>query len=362
VCTQSFLCVLICYSEGDMLLRVLFAVLLVSGLPSVASAASLYLNPASTTLHRGDSVTVAVRVDVDEAAGECVNAVDGVLTYSESVQPVDISTGESILSMWVEAPNIDAVNRRITFAGGIPNGYCGRIAGDPRLSNVVLEVVFRSPGLQIGGGAAADRATVEIAPESAVYLNDGIGTQASLTTFPATITLLKTPGATLQDDWRTSVQNDDIPPREFSVALERDPVAFNGQYYIVFNTSDKETGISHYEVMEEPIADLGRFSWGRADAPWVTERSPYVLKDQSLNSVVRVRALDKAGNEYVATLVPEESMRTLSTERLLTYILVAVTGALLVIVLIVITLVVRRVRRRKALSVDDTPSVPPPHP
>ena len=41
-----------------------------------AEAASLYIDPGMTSLNRGDSITMSVRLDVDEAADECVNAVD----------------------------------------------------------------------------------------------------------------------------------------------------------------------------------------------------------------------------------------------------------------------------------------------
>jgi hypothetical protein len=237
------------------------------------SAASLYIDPAMPTINRGDSVTLAVRIDTDEAAGECINAVDAVITYDASIQPVDVSLGSSIFSVWVEEPKIDTVNRTITFAGGIPNGYCGRIEGDPRLSNIIAEIVFRSPGLQIGGGESSNVAAVAFAPESNVYLNDGQGTLAALTSFGSTITLERTPGQDITDNWRKAVQNDTNPPQEFSVSLERDTLAFEGKYFIVFNTTDKETGLSHYEVIEEPVSDLGRFSWGRADAPWIIARS-----------------------------------------------------------------------------------------
>ena len=121
-------------------------------LPLATDAASLYIDPASSSIARGDAIKLSVRLDTDEAAGECVNAVDGVIHYSENIAPVDISIGDSILSMWVEQPIINSIDRTITFAGGIPNGYCGRIAGDPRLTNVVAELVFRVPGLTIGAG------------------------------------------------------------------------------------------------------------------------------------------------------------------------------------------------------------------
>jgi hypothetical protein len=344
--------------------RILLGLLFASPLYTV-SAATLYIDPPLPTINRSDSITLSVRVDTDEAAGECVNAVDAVIHYDPSIQPVDVSLGDSIFSVWVEPPKINPENRTITFAGGIPNGYCGRIEGDPRLSNVIAKIVFRSPGLQIGGGDEANTATVSFGDESQVYLNDGQGTLAALTTYPSKITLERTPGQTITDSWRESVQNDMTPPQQFGIALERDTKAFDGKYFIVFNTSDKETGISHYEVMEEPLSEFGRFAWGGADAPWIEARSPYVLSDQSLNSTIRVRALDKAGNEYIATYVPLESERKMSTETLYGYVAIAVG---LTVIGVLGMIVWQWVRRRKAKSVlagevgDDGNTQPPQSP
>jgi hypothetical protein len=311
-----------------------------------AHAASLYIDPAFSSLSRGDSITMAVRLDTDEATEECINAVDGVITYSENITPVDVSMGDSIFSIWVEEPVINKENRTITFAGGIPNGYCGRIPGDPRLTNTLVKLIFRSPGFSIGGTAGSSTATVAFAPETTAYMNDGFGTKAELAMYGSSIDLSDTAGATLEDSWRDAVVTDTIAPEQFSIALEKGETAFQGKYYIVFNTSDKQTGIDQYQVIEEPLTSKWSFDWGRADAPWVTARSPYILDDQSLNSVIRVKAIDKAGNEYIATLVPEESMRSISTQNIIMY---AGLGLLALLVLAIAGTLARLfLKRRKA--------------
>ncbi len=309
-------------------------------------AATLYIDPGIATLYRGDAITTAVRIMPDQETGECINAADVVISYPETIQPVDISIGKSIFSVWVEDPVINKETRTITFAGGVPNGYCGRVDGDPSLTNVLAEIVFRSPGLQIGAPSVGNQAVIEFAPETQVFLNDGQGTRADLVTLPSTLTLESTSGTNLVDSWREAVRDDNVPPEEFSITLERDPVAFAGEYFIVFSTSDKQTGISHYEIMEEPLTEFGQFAWGRADAPWIKAVSPYVLKDQSLNSTIRVRAFDKAGNEYVATLVPDESLRTVSQTALITY----GAGALVLVFLILFALAIWFWFRRRSKS------------
>jgi hypothetical protein len=314
-----------------------------------SQAATLYIDPASSTINRGDAITTAVRLMPDKEQGECINVVDAVITYSENIQPIDVSIGRSIFSMWVERPTIDKENRRITFAGGIPNGYCGRVEGDPMLTNVLAEIIFRSPGLQVGSSESGNQATIDFGNETQALLNDGQGTLAPITTFGSTITLEKTAGATIADDWRESVKADNIPPEKFSISLNKDKngINFNGRYFIDFITTDKQTGISHYEVMEEPIAKFDSFTWGGVDVPWIEVNSPYVLKDQSLNSIVRIKALDKAGNEYIATLVPDESLKTISKNEIIAY---SFLGGFILIVTILIIFLIIWYRKKKLLK------------
>jgi len=318
-------------------------------------AASLYMEPNSVEIQLGDTIAVSVRLDTDE--DECVNTIDGVITYSPNIEPVDTSRGNSIMSLWIQDPTIDKQKRTISFAGGIPNGYCGRIPGDPRLSNVIVELLFRSPGMVIGAVSDSDLALIDFSPETRVLLNDGFGTDAQLTTYGAEINLLKTVSNRLTNEWSDRVGADNLPPEKFSIYLERTPNAFSNKYYIVFNTTDKQSGIDHYEVIEESLEESNFFNWGAADAPWVKARSPYVLKDQSLNSTIRVRAIDKAGNEYIATLIPDESQRSLSTEGKIMIALVLTAVTVFFTTALIVWFWVQRRKRREENNVDKNSSV-----
>lgn len=332
--------------------RILGAVLLMVFLltPEMsAHAASLYMSPNVAELYPGDTIAIAVRLDTE--ADECINVVDAVIEYDPALVPVDISTGQSILPLWVEQPAIDAANNRITLAGGIPNGYCGRIQGDPRLTNEVVKIIFQSPGLRIGFGDVNPTSSVRFSDSSALYLNDGKGTKADTLLLGAEVFSHKKPGPETVNEWSTLVLADDATPEKFSITLQKDEVVFGGKYFIVFNTTDKQTGIAHYEVIEEPLSQAKFFTWGRVDAPWAKVRSPYVLKDQTLNSTIRVKALDKAGNEYIATLVPDTSVRTMSFERQVEIGLIGVSVFIMLTILILLIFVF--VKRRKKSVVDE---------
>ena len=285
-------------------MRYFFLLLFLLGLSTPATqAATLYMDPNTASLNRGDAVKIAVRLDTDEAAGECINAVDAVIAYSDSIIPVDISVGKSILPIWVESPVINKENKTISFAGGIPNGYCGRVAGDPTLTNTLVEIFFRAPGLQIGGGEERFTGSVQFTDATTAYLNDGQGTKANLRTLGASVTLADSVGASIIDPWSGDIQADTIVPEEFSASVEE----IDNAWYVVFNTTDKQTGISHYEVIEESQRESKLFGFGAANAPWEETKSPHRLRDQNRSSVIRVRAIDKAGNEYVTTIPIDES-------------------------------------------------------
>jgi len=316
----------------------------------VANAATLYMDPNTVSLNRGDAAKVSVRLDTDEAAGECINAIDAVISYSANIIPVDISIGKSIFPIWVEAPTINKENNTISFAGGIPNGYCGRVQGDPNLTNTLVEIFFRAPGMQVGGGDERTAATAQFTDETTAYLNDGAGTPAQLQKIGANFTLGDSIGSEILDPWSGDVQNDNIPPEEFSATVEK----IDNKWFVVFNTTDKQTGISHYEVIEETISQSQLFDFGAATAPWVETRSPHLLKDQTRNSVVRVKAIDKAGNEYVATVPVDESARrfTLTTDVMI--VASGVLVGLLVLFILGYWLMRRRRMKKLAAAADET--------
>lgn len=311
------------FSRGVFLFVV--ATFFILSAPAQVSAALLYFDPGEANVYRGDTVTLALRIDTDE--GECINAVDAVINYDASLKAIDVSRGESILNLWVQNPTIDEAAHTISFAGGVPGGYCGRIPGDPRLTNVIAELVFQSPGFVIGAGNNPS-GRVWVDEKSQVFLHDGLGTNADVRLQDAKINLMPNAGTENSDTWRAEVSADGEIPSDFSITLSKDDVAFSGKYFITFNATDKQSGIDHYEVMEEPIEEYNSFTWGRADAPWIITESPYVLKDQSLNSTIRVRALDKAGNERMETLIPDNALRSISQGTMLMWLVVGISTVL----------------------------------
>lgn len=274
----------------------------------VFAVSNVYLDPGSGVYGEGNTFSTKVRIDPIDA---CINAVDIILNYpANSIKAIDVTRGESILTLWTVEPTIDEANGTVQFSGGLPGGYCGRVDGDPGFTNVLAEIIFQVPGFSVGP-PPEQFGEIIFSSSSQVLLNDGLGTPAEVIFQNSSFERVPPGQGSGSQDWFQILASDTTQPEPFSVELVRDPTVFDGQWYLVWNTLDKQSGIDHYEVYETDLDNRG-FVVGKKDKPaqWVRGSSPYVLLDQSLNSLVTVKAIDKAGNERVSTKIPEDSIRT----------------------------------------------------
>jgi len=111
----------------------------------------------------------------------------------------------------------------------------------------------------------------------------------------------------LGKDWQKEVSRframiDVTSPEEFKPEIGKASAVFEGKYFIAFSTIDKQTGIDYYEILEADKRGYQRGTIRKAE--WKKGSSPYLLEDQSLRSVIKVKAVDKAGNERIEEIVP----------------------------------------------------------
>ncbi len=251
-------------------------------IPTITEAAVLYLEPTEGEHYQEDTFIVTAKIDTEE---ECINTVEGNLNFSQDIlEVVDFSQGSSILTIWVKKPEILQNSGLISFTGGIPGGYCGRLPGDPGESNLLGKIIFKVKNQKLG------TAKVEFLDSSQVLLNDGFGTPAKLTLQGATFTILSGVSEFPKEEWLQELKKDTVSPEPFEIEINQDPLIFEGKYFIIFSTNDKQTGIDYYEVKE-----------GERD--WKIAESPYLLEDQGLTSIIKVKAVDKAGNERIAEII-----------------------------------------------------------
>jgi len=275
---------------------IIFSIFIFLFLPLVAKGAILYFEPSKGEHHLGDTFIVDLRIDTE---GECINTVKAIISFPKDLlEAKDFSTGNSILTLWLETPKIDQKEGLISFVGGIPGGFCGPLPGEPEKPNLLGRIIFRV----VSRNVSRSLAQVAFRNDSQVLLNDGFGTPAKLTLKEAIFTILPEKAEVSKEEWQEELAKDDIPPEPFEIKISQDPSIFGGKYFIVFSTTDKQTGIDHYEVAEQ------RRTLRQTTLNWKRAESPYLLEDQSLKSKILVKAVDKAGNERIAEYIPPQKL------------------------------------------------------
>jgi len=256
-------------------------------IPLKTEAVFLYLEPSEEKVQPGQTFIVKIKIDNEE---ECINTVSVNLNYDKYfLDVVDFFQGESIVTLWLNPPEIDKEKGEISFSGGIPGGYCGKIPGDPGETDILGKIIFRVPGM-ILEQEEDNIAEVVFSENSEALLNDGFGTKADINFKGAELEVLKE-SYSGPDIWKEEISKDNIPPEEFEILISNNPEIFGGKYFIIFQTQDKQTGIDYYEVKE------GEYTWKEAE-------SPYLLEDQDLKSIIKVKAIDRAGNERISENFP----------------------------------------------------------
>ncbi len=297
--------------KNNILSIFLFFFVLFSALPLIGQAAELYLEPAQGEYHQDDTFIAEVRLNTE---GEYINVAKVDLTFPQDILEVkDFSKGNSILTLWVEEPSFSNQSGRVSFAGGIPAGYQG---WDGLLGRTIFRVKQQ--------GTGDKKVKIEFLVSSQVLLNDGLGTPAELKTKGAIFSILpERLEIPPEDKWQEEIEKDNIPPESFKIEVSQDPSVFEGKYFLSFSTTDKQTGVDYYEIKE-----------GERD--WKKGESPYLLEDQRLRSIIKVRAVDMAGNERIETIEPPKKP--------FPYWLI-----LIIIGLVIIIWIIRKLKRSKNL-------------
>jgi hypothetical protein len=191
-------------------------------------------------------------------SGESINAWQGTISFSGAI-PKNVITEGSVSLFWQTPPNISG--NEVSWSGGVPGGF----SGDGILFKIILEE---------GSGKAV------FSKDTSAYLNDGTGRAAS-----STLESLNLFSGAAQ------IYKDINPPLAFRPQVLKIKSIFQGQPVAVFITTDKESGISHYEIKEYTTqGELG----------WHTAQSPYLI-NQGVKEL-QIKAVDNFGNVRLETL------------------------------------------------------------
>ena len=270
--------------------------------PGFAFASNIYIDTSHSNFFIGDTIMFSVRVDSEN---KNINAIEGrvLLDYlAESASLIDINTAGSKFSLWPSKPLPSVDNTNISFAGGTPGGFKSK---DAIIFNIVLK-------LQKAG-------QITLVPDNlSVYLNDGKGTKDGVRINNFVIDVLpKKLDSQSVDDWNNLTSNDKTLPEPFEIYLGQEGSVFEGKKFLSFSTTDSQSGIAYYEVVE-------------GDLPPVRSNGTYVLQEQNKSVKVTIIAYDLAGNA-------RESIYT-STPHTISYAIIIIT----IIILLIIVMVIRK--------------------
>lgn len=243
---------------------------------SAARAATVSIVPAGRD-------AFAIQLDT---AGASVNTVALTLSFDPRTFSVSaVNDGGSVIDLWIAPPSFSNASGTIDLAGIVPGGIV-------TASGTIATVDFAPAN---GGSAVLPGPTLAT---GTVLLNDGKGTPAPLSYMNSMLA----PAASSSVPGIRSV--DTVPPDPFVPKIASAPYLFGGSYFLVFSTTDRNAGISHYEVLEVPTNPAMHVRSG-----WVVAQSPYLLQDQTLSSNIYVRAVDTAGNFRVVEVPAEHPYR-----------------------------------------------------
>lgn len=241
-------------------------------IPLSARAASFDILTDTKTLKLGQQFKATVVINT---RGEPINAVSGKINYSQdNLRLIKILEGGSAINFWVDKPTIS--DHPVAFSGITPGGFIG--------DNIkIFDLLFKT--------VAAGRTDINIS-EMAALLNNGLGTSTSVKMTALNLNISVATGLIVNEPDLI----DNNPPEVFLPTVDRAKEIFDNQWFLVFATQDKESGIERYEVAE---------SWTifkNQDLRWKNAQSPYRLTDQSRRSNIFVMAVDKNNNFRLATL------------------------------------------------------------
>ncbi len=253
-------------------------------MPWSVFGASINFEPNSVSVPQQGSYTVTIIMDTE---GESLNAVDGTVLLADQLgNDFTITDSASVVTYWVERPTWDPNTRSIKFSGAIPGGFNGQ--------NGILFSIVLPP---YSGSKLNNAITVT---DVHSYINDGLGTPQKISGNQFELGLVTDPvDPSITDQlYIDNKRADSIPPEMFSPQISKEETAYDGKWFISFATTDKQSGIDHYELQESVS---GRIDSGN----WKTVSSPYILEDQELHSFVFITAIDRQGNERVIKVFPK---------------------------------------------------------
>lgn len=239
-----------------------------------AFAAEVFFDAKNKSFASGEEFLAQVFLNTKE---ESLNAIEGKIVFPTDLLEVrEIRDGNSSVNFWIEKPHT-LQSGIIVFSGITPGGLLDT-------KEFIFSVIFRAK--KEGSGAIEIR-------DTKVLRNDGKGTEAKTRILNLEFRILESESQISNSKFQTPLDTE--PPEDFKPIIVSDQNIFDGKYFLVFATQDKASGIDHYEARE------GQWGW------FSVSESPYLLKHQSLDRKIFIKAVDKSDNERVVTISAQKA-------------------------------------------------------
>ncbi len=253
--------------------------LFVSAAPTPAHAAQLYFDTQEMTVGTSGQFVAALNITAEES----VNTLTVTVPIPEEFTILDVSTGNSVMPIFLDKPTYDEQTRMLTFSGIIPGGFTGK---GGRLVTIFMQANTERM-------ATSDEVTFQVSARGTkVYLNLPEPREDSLILPAQTLPIVAG-----KENIKIDIPDNEMP-ESFVPEITDDPLLGPGHPVVVFTTTDKQSGVAYYEVAESlQPKDFNKLQWERAE-------SPHSLRNSRADGYVYIKAVDKKGNYRIAVVEP----------------------------------------------------------
>ena len=266
-------------------LKISFSILVFSFFAMPVFASQIYFGYNSQKFEVGEKFEIGVFIDTKE---KFVNAIEGNINFESSALDFQgVVNGGSVINLWVSQPQIKE-DGKVFFSGVTPGGYNSD-------KGYLFSLIF----------TAKKQGVANITTENEkIFINDGLGTKAEVEKAPIQLEIKEAVSNEEPNEPDFLPLYDNNPPEVFNIYLSKSDSLFSNKWFASFNSQDKESGVDRYEILEKPQTDSVFYflsSLINGDN-WKKSQSPYLLSDQSLQSVILVKAFDRQGNYAISAL------------------------------------------------------------
>lgn len=269
-------------------------------LPGFVRAAEIRMVPTEIPVRVGQPVGIILNVDT---SSDKANAFELEVRFDSTKLSYDSAAdANAVTSFWINYPHMCGDNS-VCLAGMVPGGFVGL--------NQELATLYFTP--KESGTTTLSVGTIQL------LAHDGKGTDIPIQTGTLDVFVEEKAGVSGDDQNMLDVE----PPEPFKLIVSMDEAVEEGEKVLIFSTKDKQSSVVAYYVKEYSFPLLKWLT------PWTLAESPYRLKDQSLKSVVTVKAVDEAGNERIMIMKPENPILTYLSYLLAVLLALVIPGIIL---------------------------------